>query len=98
MKLNDAVFGALLLVLGVTLLLTIRAYPQMPGQNVGPALFPGLIASGLVVCALLLIVGGVRRHAQSPWFEGLPWLGSRRHGLAVVAVGRAVPAPLPLGA
>jgi len=86
MKLNDAVFGAVLLVLGVAVLWAVRAYPHMPGQNVGPALFPGLIASGLIVCALLLIVGGLRRHAQSPWFEALPWLGSRRHVVTFLTV------------
>jgi putative tricarboxylic transport membrane protein len=86
MKLNDAVFGAVLLVLGVAVLLAVRPYPHMPGQNVGPALFPGLIASGLIVCALLLIVGGVRRHAEAPWFEPMPWLGSRRHVVAFLTL------------
>ena len=90
MKLNDAVFGAVLLVLGVAVLLATRTYPHMPGQNVGPALFPGLIAAGLIVCALLLIVSGVRRHAQAPWFELMPWVGSRPHVVAFLTVVGAV--------
>jgi len=90
MKINDAVFGAVLLLLGMAVLLAIRGYPHMPGQNVGPALFPGLIAAGLIVCALLLIVGGVRRRGETPWFEPLPWLGSRRHVIAFLTVIGAV--------
>ena len=61
MKINDAVFGALLLVLGLAVLLHVQVFPKIPGQNVGPALFPGSIAAALVVCALLLIVSGVRK-------------------------------------
>lgn len=86
MKINDAVFGALLLVLGLAVLLHVQAFPKIPGQNVGPALFPGTIAGALVVCALLLIASGVRSRRQSPWFEALPWLGSPRHAWAFVAV------------
>lgn len=86
MKINDAVFGAVLLVLGLAVLTAASGYPKIPGQNVGPGLFPGLIAVGLAVCALLLIAGGVRRRAQSPWFEPLPWLSSRRHAVAFVTV------------
>jgi len=85
-KINDAVFGAVLLVLGVAVLLAVRGYPHIPGQNVGPALFPGLVAAALIACAVLLIVGGVRRHAEAPWLEPMPWLGSRRHVIAFLTV------------
>ena len=86
MKINDAVFGALLLVLGLTVLVHVQSFPKIPGQNVGPALFPGSIAVVLVVCALLLILTGVRSRAQVAWFEALPWLRSPRHAAALVAV------------
>ena len=55
MKLNDAVFGVLLLVLGVTILFVVQAFPKIPGQQVGPALFPGLIAAGLCIGGLILL-------------------------------------------
>lgn len=86
MKINDAVFGAVLLVLGLALLLHVQSFPRIPGQNVGPALFPGSVAAALVVCALLLIVSGVRSRAQDPWFVGLPWMRSTRHAWAFIAV------------
>ena len=40
-KLNDAVFGLLLTLLGAAVLVGIQGYPRIPGQPVGPALFPG---------------------------------------------------------
>jgi putative tricarboxylic transport membrane protein len=89
-KLNDAVWGALFLLLSATILFHIRNFPTIPGQNVGPALFPGVIATALGVCALLLIARGiaVRRsggdRAQWVAFDG--WLGSPRHVLAFLLV------------
>lgn len=79
MKINDAVFGVVLLVLGVAVLWHVQSFPKIPGQNVGPALFPGTIAVGLIACALLLIVSGLRTRPRSAWFEGLPWMRSPRH-------------------
>lgn len=85
MKINDAVFGALLLVLGLAVLVHVQSFPKIPGQNVGPALFPGTVAGALVVCALLLIVSGVRSR-PAPWFEARTWMRSPRHLGAFVAV------------
>ena len=86
MKINDAVFGVVLLALGVVVLWHVQSFPKIPGQNVGPALFPGSIAAGLIVCALLLIVSGLRSRAGVAWFEGLPWMRSPRHVAAFVAL------------
>ena len=44
MKLNDAVWGALLLLFSVVLLVHVQSFPKIPGQQVGPALFPGILA------------------------------------------------------
>ena len=86
MKINDAVFGAFLLVLGLAVLVHVQSFPKIPGQNVGPALFPGIVAAGLVACALLLILSGLRSRPQAPWFEALPWVRSPRHIGAFIAV------------
>jgi putative tricarboxylic transport membrane protein len=85
-KINDAVFGALLLVLGLAVLVHVQSFPRIPGQNVGPALFPGIVAAGLVGCALLLILSGLRSRPQAPWVEALPWMRSPRHIGAFLAV------------
>jgi putative tricarboxylic transport membrane protein len=84
-KINDAVFGILLAVLAVAVLVTVQAYPKIPGQNVGPALFPGLVAAGLLVCGLLLIVQGMRGR-QGAWIVLHDWTRSRRHLVAFVTL------------
>ena len=91
MKFNDAVFGAVLLLLGLAVLVHVPSFPTIPGQNVGPALFPGLIAGGLVACALMLIVNGIRHRATEPWIDTGDWMRSRRHiGAFFVTIGAVV--------
>ena len=91
MKVNDAVFGALLLLLGVAVLVAVQSFPRIPGQNVGPGLFPGLIAAGMVACGALLVFGGVRDRDGAPWVSMLPWTRSRPHVVAfAVTIGAVV--------
>ena len=85
MKLNDAVFGLLFMLLGGAVLAAIQGYPKIPGQPVGPALFPGLIAAGLCICGVLLVVTGVRHRAEQGWVVFDDWLRSPRH-VAALAV------------
>jgi len=76
-KLNDAVWGALLLALAGAVLWNIQGFPRIPGQNIGPAAFPGLLAIALAVCAVPLIVRGMRAGAaRGSWGA---WLRSRHH-------------------
>ncbi len=86
MKLNDAVFGLLLCLLGGAVLVTVQSFPRIPGQQVGPALFPGLIAAGLCVGGLVLIVRGWASRATVPWLHMEDWVRSPRHvaGFAVL--------------
>ena len=86
MKINDAVFGVVLLALGVVVLWHVQSFPKIPGQKVGPALFPGSIAAGLIVCALLLIVSGLRSRPRVAWLEAPAWMHSPRHVSAFVAL------------
>ncbi|HWL74704.1 MAG TPA: tripartite tricarboxylate transporter TctB family protein [Burkholderiaceae bacterium] len=72
MKLSDAVFGLLLLALGAAVIATVSSYPTIAAQRVGPALFPGLIALGLVLGGLILIVRGWRDRAAVPWVRFEP--------------------------
>lgn len=86
MKFNDAVFGLILLVLGVAVLAVVQGYPKIPGQQVGPALFPGLIATGLCVCGAMLLLKGWRDRAVSPWAHFDEWVRSPRHVIAFAVV------------
>jgi putative tricarboxylic transport membrane protein len=86
MKLNDAIFGLLFLALGSAVLFAIRGYPKIPGQPVGPALFPGLIAVGLCVAGALLLVRGLRERAHRGWVAWDDWVRSPRHTLALAVL------------
>ncbi len=95
MKLNDAIFGLLLLALGGAVLGIVQSFPKIPGQQVGPALFPGLIAVGLCVGGLILLVRGWRSHSTEgggvPWITVEDWVRSPRHLLGFsVLVGSVV--------
>ena len=89
MKLNDAIFGIVLMLLGAAVLVAIRGYPNIPGQPVGPALFPGLIAAGLCVCGAVLVVKGLQQRAAARWLAWDDWVRSPRHvaGLVVLLGG-----------
>ena len=56
----------------------------MPGQKFGPAWFPGLVATGLGICGLLLVYQGLRHSA--PWLVLPTWVRSRRPLLGVGSV------------
>ncbi len=86
MKLNDAFFGAFFLALGALVLFTIRAYPNIPGQPVGPALFPGIIAVGLCLTGAFLVLQGWRDRLKAPWLTWEAWVRSPRHVLALLVL------------
>ena len=72
MKISDTIVGAFLVALAIAILIHIQGYPLIPGQNYGPALFPGVIAVGFILCGVLLVIRGVR--ARLPLFEFSDWM------------------------
>ena len=86
MKLSDAVFGLLLLALGAAVIANVSSYPTIAAQRVGPALFPGLIALGLVIGGLILIVRGWRDRATVPWVRFEQWVHSPQHLVGALGV------------
>lgn len=57
MQLSDRVTGAVLVALGGAAAAVGSRLPAVPGQDVGPAAFPMLIGSGLVICGALIALG-----------------------------------------
>jgi len=86
MKINDAIIGAILALLGAAVLLHVQSFPKIPGQQYGPGLFPGTIAAGFIVCGVLLIVSGVRERAGGRWVAAEAWVRSAHHVRAVIAI------------
>jgi putative tricarboxylic transport membrane protein len=88
MKVHDALTGAALMVFGLVVLWHVQAFPPIPGQKYGAALFPRLIAAGLVVCGVLLALRSVRQ--RGPWIVPGAWTRQPR----AVAAFFSVPAGL----
>jgi len=88
-KLHDALWGVLVLLLGIAILVAIRNFPTIPGQQYGPALFPGVIAVGLMVCGALLVLRQLRSPAHGAparWIAFDAWVRSRRQVVAFAVV------------
>lgn len=79
MKFNDVLSGAALLALALAILFNIQSFPNIPGQNIGPAAFPGLLASLLAGCAVLLMVRAWRAPEPRQWLVLGDWLNSAYH-------------------
>lgn len=74
MRINDTVFGALLLALAAFVWIAAAGFPKMPGTQYGPGFFPQVIAVGLGIGALLLIWRGWRALAAGePLAAAGPW-------------------------
>ena len=78
MKINDTLTGAAIAALGVTILVHVQAFPAMPGQKVGPAMFPGLLAVGLLICATGVIWRGLKTLKSEGWLVLPAWFAERR--------------------
>jgi putative tricarboxylic transport membrane protein len=79
-KFNDAISGAVLLALALAILVNVQSFPHIPGQNIGPGAFPGLLAVLLAGCAIALIARGLRdKVAHEAWIAPGGWLRSWPH-------------------
>jgi putative tricarboxylic transport membrane protein len=86
MKINNVLSGLLIGSFGAAIYLHARSFPPMPGQNVGPNMFPQLIATGLMVCAMILVFRGLKTLATEGWISLPDWLGQRRIALGFLLI------------
>ena len=56
MKLHDTLSGFVLLILALIIAINSAGFPEIPGQQIGPAVFPRALAALLALCAVLLII------------------------------------------
>lgn len=91
MKVNDIVWGALLVAFAGVLFVHAQGFPTIPSQRVGPSALPQALAVGLAVCGALLCLRGLRERNAGrggAWVEMPAWFASRPQVLAVgVLVG-----------
>jgi putative tricarboxylic transport membrane protein len=86
MKLNDAINGALLLAFAIAVYWHTQGFPEIPGDPVGPALFPRVIAIGMGLCGLVLIARGVLAGGPRTWAEVPDWIRMPRLVVAFLLV------------
>ncbi len=86
MKIHDAILGLLFIAIGAGVLYTVSGYPKMPGQDVGPAMFPGVMAIGLIVAGGLLAGRACVLPGPGRLFALGDWAGSPRHALAGLSI------------
>lgn len=86
MRFNDAISGLFLAVLAVAVIAFSRTFPPMPGQFVGPGLFPTVIGVGMLLGSALLIAKGLRARASQPWVTVADWAVSPRHVLHLALI------------
>ncbi len=67
MRFNDFVTGATMIVAALFVIAMTLSFPAFPGQNYGPAVFPRLLASLLILCGALLMIRGF-----AAWRAGEP--------------------------
>lgn len=79
MQLSDRVTGAVIATVGVAAAWAGSRLPDVPGQDVGPSVFPMIIGGGMLVCGVLIALGvgsslevpETPEEAPRPWFYGL---------------------------
>ncbi len=87
MRVNDALIGAVLLVLSLAVLWHVRTFPPVPGQPYGSALFPTLAGAGLAITSVLLIVQGLRSGAPMLRASDAPLSGRIAAAVTIAALG-----------
>jgi putative tricarboxylic transport membrane protein len=77
---NDAITGLVIILLSAVMIALTASFPEFPGQKYGPALFPRLLGSGLIICGAILVWKGLAaRRAGAPWLDVAPWVRNPRH-------------------
>jgi putative tricarboxylic transport membrane protein len=72
---NDALSGLVLIVLAAAMIALTASFPSFPGQKYGPALFPRILGTGIIICGALLVWRGLaERRAGAPWVDVAPWV------------------------
>lgn len=67
MRINDFLLAGLLAALALYTLIQAMSFPHLAGMQVGPGLFPAVLASALLLAVAALVLGNWREAVRSPW-------------------------------
>ncbi|MEO8410170.1 MAG: tripartite tricarboxylate transporter TctB family protein [Propionivibrio sp.] len=90
MRFNDAVLGAIIAAFAVCVIAIARTFPELPGQDYGPAFFPTVIGGILLICGAILIAKGYATRHQSRWVALGAWSASPGHIANLILVPVAI--------
>ena len=80
MRFNDAVLGFVILAFGAAVALYADlTFPDLPGQEFGPAFFPTIIGAVLFGCRAILLIQGIAKRKTVPLVELGEWARMPRH-------------------
>ncbi len=88
MQRTDRGAGLALALLGIAVLWSARAFPNVPGQKLGSGFLPMLVGAGLLLCALALIVRSLRAAVYSK--SGATEARREHFGSSLVIIGAVV--------
>lgn len=87
MRVNDLVSGAVMIAAAVFVIAMTTTFPDFPGQNYGPAVFPRLLAALMILCGLVLVLRGYRDwRAGDPLFVRPDWARSASGTVSVLLI------------
>ncbi|AUG54211.1 tripartite tricarboxylate transporter TctB family protein [Thalassospira marina] len=69
MKINDALFGIVFVIVASAILITVQSFPTLPDQPYGPATFPTIIAIIMLLGGIALCISGYRERAHQPLIQ-----------------------------
>lgn len=87
---HDLVGGLLAAVLGTAVVLHVRTFPELPDGQPGPALFPGIVGTLLVVFGLVLVVRAVRARGRATAEAAAPGVTAQGRWRALAVLGLVV--------
>jgi putative tricarboxylic transport membrane protein len=75
MKINNAVSGIAIGLFGLAVYIQSGSFPTLGQQQIGPEVFPQVIAVGMMICAILLIIKGIKdkKSTGEGWIELPEW-------------------------
>jgi putative tricarboxylic transport membrane protein len=86
MRLNDGVFGVILMIAGAAIHGHAHSFPPVPGQTYGSALFPMIIGGVLAACGAILTLKGIRQRRSRPFVVLPEWLKRPRGVISLLLV------------
>ena len=89
MRVSDTLSGLVISIFGAAIAAYARTFPPMPGQPVGPSLFPTIVGCGLIIFGAALMVSAART-PHTRWIALDDWARRPRMVVNVALVTGAV--------